>query len=310
LLIVGGGPAGLCAAQYGARAGLATLLIEGGAPGGQALMIEKLENYPGNIDGKSGSEIASFMHRQAESFGADFLMEQAVSIEKTGEAGSFVVRFFDAPAVTGRALILATGAGHRKLNVPNEERLTGYGVSYCANCDGPFFRNKRIFVVGGGDAACDEARFLSGISDDITMLVRRAGFSAQKAVREMVLRDRNIKVRFNTRVTGIKGEDRVTGIGLEDIKSSKISEERADAVFIFAGIVPNNELVAGNDSKIRLQTDEKGFILTNQAMESSCPGLFAAGDVRSSPFRQVIVAAADGAVAAHSAFSFVKSAGA
>jgi thioredoxin reductase (NADPH) len=182
--------------------------------------------------------------------------------------------------------------------VPGEDEFTGRGVSYCASCDGPFFKNKKIFVSGGGDAACDEARFLCKISTDINLIVRRDSFRAQKAVSDRILKEPNIKVHFCTKIAAIKGKDRVTSVVLE--KNNEQNDVPADAVFVFVGIVPNTKL-AGS-----AKLDSGGFIITDQKMESSVKGLFAAGDVRSSPFRQVIVAAGEGAVAAHSAGEYLR----
>jgi thioredoxin reductase (NADPH) len=304
LLIIGSGPAGLSAAQYGARAGLRTLAIEQMAIGGQALMIDVLENYPGCAGARSGMQVMEEMHAQAESFGAEFLFESVCALRHEG-------RFFGAELSSGgsikaSALILASGAGHRTLSIPGEVEYSGRGVSYCASCDGPFFKNKKIFVVGGGDAACDEARFLSRISSDITMLVRRAEFKAQKALVHRLLKDGSIKTRFCTRVVEIKGAEKVKSLVLENTETGKTSEEEADAVFIFAGLVPETGLVSGTDAGIQLKLDKSGFIITDQRMESSVKGIFAAGDVRSSPFRQVVTASGDGAVAAHSAGEYIE----
>ena len=187
------------------------------------------------------------------------------------------------------------------MHIPGETEFTGKGVSYCASCDGPFFKNKKIFVVGGGDAACDEAYFLSRISPEVTMLVRRETLRAQKAVAQRVLQHESIKLCFNTVIHTIKGQAKVESLLLQDTKTGKTHEENADAVFIFAGIVPRVDLVHG----LAVELDSGQFIKTAQNMASSVAGLFAAGDVRSSPFRQVDVAAGEGAVAAHAAAEYI-----
>jgi thioredoxin reductase (NADPH) len=301
LLILGAGPAGLTAAQYGARANLRVLVIEQLAPGGQALLIDKLENYPGNMAGSSGAVRSGFdfsqdLHRQAEEFGARFIIDAALSLRREGDL--FTAGLGSGKTISAPALILATGAKHRTLDIPGETRFYGRGVSYCATCDGPFFKGKKIFVVGGGDAACDEAQYLSHLSENIVLIHRRDRFRAQKALAERVLHNPAITVRFNTRMREIKGEQQVTSVILEGTDGGPY-EEAANAVFIFAGTSPQTALVP------EAKMDENGYIITDQAMASSIPGLFAAGDVRASSFRQVVVAAGEGAVAAHSAAEYI-----
>jgi thioredoxin reductase (NADPH) len=199
-------------------------------------------------------------------------------------------------------VILATGAVHRRLNVPGEEKFFGQGVSHCATCDGAFFRGKKIFVVGGGDAACDDAMYLSRLSPQVVMVHRRDRFRAQKALAERVLNNKNIEVRFNTIVKEIKGDQKLSSVVLEC--EGEMYEEPADAVFIFAGTIPQSSLVSG-EGNLRAELDESGYVITDQKMATSVPGLFAAGDVRSGAFRQVVVAAGEGAVAAHSAAEYI-----
>ena len=306
LIIIGAGPAGLTAAQYGARANLKVLVIEGMSVGGQALLIDALENYPGNTGGensapKTGYEFAMDMHRQAESFGASFFYGEVNSLEKDGDV--FTVGFSDGTKRTSIAVIIATGAKPRLLDVPGEKEFTGKGVSYCATCDGNFFKNKKIFVAGGGDAACDEARYLSHLTDKVVMVHRRDIFRAQKALVKRTLENPNIKVRFNTVIKEIKGEKKVKSVMLADTKTGETHEEETDAVFIFAGTVPKSSLVA--DGKLKAKLDESGYIITDQKMATNIPGLYAAGDIRSGVFRQVITAAADGAIAAHNASEYI-----
>ncbi|MDR2536429.1 MAG: FAD-dependent oxidoreductase [Treponema sp.] len=302
LIIIGAGPAGLTAAQYGSRANLQVAVLEGLTPGGQALFIDPLENYPGNsADGtvppKSGFEILHAMYRQAEAFGADFIMETVESLKKEGDL--FTAALGSGKTLTALAVIMATGAKHRKLGVPGEDAFAGLGVSYCAHCDGPFFKEKKIFVVGGGDAACDEAQFLSGLSPTVVILHRRNQFRAQKALAERALHNPRIEVRFNTRLQEIQGDQKVRTLILENTETGGSYSEAADAVFIFAGTIPQTRLVP------EVSKNENGYILTDQTMETSIPGLFAAGDVRACPFRQVVVAAGEGAVAAHSGAAYI-----
>lgn len=296
LVIIGAGAAGLSAAQYGARANLKTLVIEEMASGGQALLIDHLENYPGYVEPKSGYEFATDMQTQAEKFGAEFMTDTVVSLKKEDE--HFVIEL-GSGKITAQAVILATGAKHRLLDIPGEAQYSGRGVSYCATCDGPFFKTKKMFVVGGGDAACDEAQFLGKLSDKIVMVHRRDRFRAQKSLADRVIHNPNIEIRFNTRLVEIKGDKKVASVVLERTDSGEQYEEATDAVFIFVGSIPQTALVPD------AVKDESGSIVTDQRMESSIKGLFVAGDVRATPFRQVVVAAGEGAVAAHSASQYI-----
>lgn len=297
LVIIGAGAAGLSAAQYGARANLKTTIIEEMAPGGQALLIDNLENYPAYAEPKSGFEFAQDMHRQAEKFGAEFITDTVSSLSKDGDI--FTLTLGSGQKLSALAVILASGAKHRTLDIPGEKEFSGRGVSYCATCDGPFFKGKKMFVVGGGDAACDESQFLGKLSDKIVLIHRRDRFRAQKALADRVLKNGNIETRFNTRMLEIRGEQKVNSVLLENIESGETYEEACDAVFVFIGSIPQTSLVPGAEK------DESGSIITDQRMESSIKGLFVAGDVRATPFRQVVVAAGEGAIAAHSASQYI-----
>lgn len=296
VVIIGAGAAGLSAAQYGARANLKTLVIEEMAPGGQALLIDHLENYPAYADPKSGFEFAQDMHRQAERFGAEFHMDTVNSLRKEGDV--FVIKTGEKEIRTW-TVILATGAKHRLLDVPGEAEFSGRGVSYCATCDGPFFKGKKMLVVGGGDAACDEAQFLSKLTDKVVMIHRRDRLRAQKSLADRVLKNPNIEMRFNTVIERIEGDKKVSGVVLKKTDTGGTYQEATDAVFVFVGSIPQTALVP------QTEKDESGSIITDQRMESSVKGLFVAGDVRATPFRQVIVAAAEGAIAAHSASQYI-----
>ncbi len=297
LIIIGGGAAGLGAAQYGARANLKTLVIEEMAHGGQALLIDRLENYPGLPEPVDGYTWAEVMRAQAEGFGATIMASSVEGVRKEGER--FVVETGDGP-MHAKAVIAATGAKHRHLDVKGEEEFSGRGVSYCATCDGPFFKGKRMMVVGGGDAACDEAMYLSKLTESVIMVHRKDRFRAQKAVAARVLANPRIDVRFETVVDEIKGGKAVESVSLKDIKTGATHEEPASAVFIFVGSIPQAAYLPQDIDK-----DEAGYIVTDDRMETSIPGLFAAGDVRATPFRQVITAVSDGAVAAHCAAQYI-----
>jgi thioredoxin reductase (NADPH) len=298
LIVIGGGAAGLSAAQYGARANLDTLLVEEMAPGGQALLIDGLENYPGLPQPVNGYEFAENMRSQAERFGAGFLTASVSAIRK--EDGGFVLETTEGE-LRAAAVILATGSKHRHAGAEGEERLAGRGVSYCATCDGPFFKGKRIWVVGGGDAACDEAQFLAKLSPQVTVVHRKDRFRAQRSLAERVLANPSIKVRFNSVIKEIRGDKKVESVILRDLATGQDSEEGADAVFVFVGSIPTTGLAAAAGATL----DEAGFVLTDEHMATSVPGLYAAGDVRATPFRQIVTACADGAVAAHSAAQYI-----
>ena len=297
IVIIGGGAAGLSAAQYAARANMKPLLIEEMASGGQALIIDSLENYPGFADPINGYEFSTNMENQAKKFGAEIMTTTVSSIEKKDDLFSISTGKGD---ITSRTVILATGAKHRLLGVQGEAEFTGRGVSYCATCDGPFFRNKKMFVVGGGDAACDEAMFLAKLTDNVVLVHRRDRFRAQKAVAARVMNNPNIRVEFNTVMKEINGAGKVEKVVLARTDKDETWEEETAAVFIFIGSDPQIQLVSH-----MVEKDEANYIVVNDRMETEVPGLFAAGDVRSAPFRQIVVAASDGAIAAHCAAQYV-----
>ena len=297
-VVIGAGPAGLASAQYAARGGISVLVIDVAGAGGQVLQIADLENYPGVFPAVDGTSFTMTMQKQAEAFGAKIVQAQVLSIDKTG--GSFVVKTRKV-SYEAECLCIATGAIHRNLEVPGEKEFTGRGVSYCATCDGPFFRNKKIVVVGGGDSACSEAIYLSTISSDVSIIHRRDTFRAQQAVIDKMLAA-GVKPVYDTVVKEIKGGAKVESVVLENVKTGEQSELSADAVFIFTGMLPQTELVE------ILPKDPSGYILTDENMETSVPGLFAAGDVRSKPFRQVVTAVSDGAIAAHVASERIRNA--
>ena len=290
-IIIGGGVAGLASAQYAARGGLKTVVIQGSSFGGQVMQIADLENYPGVYPNVSGADFIEKMQEQTMAFGAKMEYGPVTSIDKV--ENTFTVKTksktFKAPAV-----LIATGAVHRNLGVPGEKELTGRGVSYCATCDGPFFKNKRIVVVGGGDSACSEAIYLSSLSDDVKIIHRRDSFRAQQAVIDKMLKS-GVQPVYDSVVKSVNGSNKVESVTVENVETGKTEELACDAVFVFVGMLPQNELVD------MLKKDEQGYIITGEDMETSVPGLFAAGDVRAKSFRQIVTAVADGAIAANSA---------
>lgn len=302
LIVIGGGAAGLTAAQYGARAALHTLVIEQAANGGQCLLIEGLENYPGFPEPINGMDFTERFEEQARNFGASF---KTATVRRVSKEGPVFVLTTDAATITASAVILATGAKHRTLDVPGEAEFQGKGVSYCATCDGPFFKGQKILVVGGGDAAFDEANFLSKLSDQVVLVHRRESFRAQKSLVRRVMDNPNIEVRTNTVVKELTGApnmfgiDAVDSVTFQDVLTGEESNEPFKAVFVFVGSIPQTSLAED------AQKDEAGYIVTDDHMRTSVEGLYAVGDVRTTPFRQLVVAASDGAIAAHDASAYI-----
>lgn len=295
-VVIGAGAAGLTAAQYGARSGLDTLLIDSGETGGQALNISNLENFPGFYPAVKGTTFIKNMKDQAQSFGAEIAQTKVQSIDKI--KNKFVIETADGK-ISAFTVLIATGAAHKKLGVPGENEFNGRGVSYCATCDGPFFRGGKIVVVGGGDSACEEAFYLSSLADSVILVHRREELRAQKAIQQKIQKAKNISVLFNTEVEKIEGDKKVNGVVLRNNKTGETENIKCDAVFIFVGMNPRTELVN------MLRKDEGGYLITNYRMETAVSGIYAAGDVRAKPFRQLITAAADGAIAANQAHAYV-----
>lgn len=293
ILVIGSGPAGLSAASYAARAGYSVTAIDQLSPGGQLLLIDEIENYPG-LPLTKGYKLAEDMENQAVLFGAE-VEYTALSAIRKEEEGRFIAST-DSGEIEAKAVIIATGADHRHLGVKGEEENQGKGVSYCATCDGPFFKGKDVVVVGGGDTALTDAIYLSKIAKSVTVVHRRNEFRAQKALQDRLASCANIRTKLSCNVVEILSDGKkVVGAKLDTGETLD-----ADAVFIFVGIVPNSSLFRGF-----VDLDKNGFIITNDRMETSLEGVFAAGDVRTTPFRQVATAAADGAIAAHSADEYI-----
>lgn len=296
VLIVGGGPAGLACGQYSARAGRKTAVIEEMACGGQTMIIDEIENYPG-LGKIAGYEIGMKFEEQATGFGCEILYTSVSSISKNGN--EFTLETGDG-TLKAKAVVVATGAKHRALQVPGEEELKGHGVSYCATCDGPFFKGKKILVCGGGDSAVQEAIYLTKLTDKLTICHRRDRFRAQQAVVDKLKADSNVSYKMNHNVVSINGNDnKVSSVTFFDKTTEKEYTEEFDAVFVFVGNEPQTSLVPD------CEKTEAGFIKTDRFMMTTIKGLFAVGDVRDTPFRQVITAASDGAIAAHYASEYI-----
>ena len=293
VIIIGGGPAGLTAAIYTARARRSTLMICQGFPGGQIMQADVIENYPGFPDGISGIELGSAFYAQAERFGLETVYATATGISVSG--GVRTVTTDSGDKYTARALILATGASPRRLNVPGEAELGGKGVSYCATCDGALFKGKKVAVIGGGDTAAGESVFLTRFAAEVHLFHRRDRLRAAGILQERLFAS-SVTVHWNQRPAEILGEDRVKGIRLRDTVTGDDSVFECDGVFVLAGTAPNSEAFCKT-----VACDESGYVIANSAAETSVPGIFSAGDVNHDAFRQVATAIGDGARAAHAA---------
>lgn len=303
VIILGGGPAGLSAAIYAARAKLKTLVIEKGAIGGLITLTHNIENYPGGMDGDSGIELTARMKKQAEKYGAVFVTDEITSlniIDKNKKLIGYNGEY------NTKAIIVAAGAYPRKLGCKGETEHVGQGVSYCATCDGSFFTGLEVFVVGGGNSALEEAVFLTKFARKVTVIHRRDEFKASKYVQDKARNNDKIEFMLSSQVIEIKGDGAVESLIIKDLKTENTSEYKVDSkdgmmgVFIFVGYKPNNDLV-----KDIIEIDENGYIITNDRMETNIEGIYAAGDIRVKTLRQVVTAVADGAIAAVEAEKYI-----
>jgi thioredoxin reductase (NADPH) len=297
LVIIGGGPAGLTAAIYAQRARLKTVLIEKMVLGGLASTAYQIENYPGFIDSIPGMELCQRMEKQALQLGLEVLWSNVKKVTKQLQVEVGTAK------LSTKAIIVATGTEPAKLGVPGEEELRGRGVSYCATCDGPFYQDKNVVVVGGGNTAIEEALFLTRFAAKVSIVHRRDQLRADKVLAEKALNHPKIYFFWHSELTEISGPGKVAAVTLKDKSSGKQIKVSADGVFIYIGTNPNNEAVKGV-----VKLDERGFIITDDQLKTSAPGIFAAGDIRSKHLRQIVTAAADGACAADAAREFIEQA--
>lgn len=321
LIVVGGGPAGLTAALYTAREGIDTLVVERAAFGGQAAVTEKLDNLPGFPESIAGSEFAGRLRQQAQRFGVELLQAQEIHTI-TSQANYHIVKTGDGQEYSARALLISTGSRYRRLNVPGESDYIGAGVHFCATCDGPFYKGKRVVVVGGGNSAAEESLHLLKFVDRLTLLVRGDTLRASKVIQEKVLNSPQIEVRWNTAVQAFLGaKSKLTALQIVDRKTNARETLPADGAFIFIGLDPNTGFL--HDTPLRL--DPWGFLITGHdlvhagdrpigyeardplLLETSIPGIFAAGDVRAGSTKQVASAAGEGATAALLVREYLKS---
>jgi len=296
--IIGGGPAGITASLYLLRAGSSVVWLERMAPGGQVLRTDWIDNYPGFPEGVKGYELIDLMTKHLEAHTFDKRMDEVRSIEPTPGANTIDV---GDERIQAKTVILCTGAEYKKLGLPKEGELAGRGVSYCALCDGQFFKDQSVACIGGGNTALQEALYLSGLAKQVHLVHRRDAFRGDKIYQDKVKADPKVTIHYDTVPEEIYGENQVEGLGVRNVKSGQTSRIDVDGVFIFVGIKPQIDFVPDS-----LERDEAGFILTDTEMRTSLPGVFAAGDVRSKRCRQVSTAVGDGAAAAQSAYLFLQ----
>ena len=296
LVIIGGGPAGLTAGIYGARARLKTAILEKAVVGGQAFTTREIVNFPGFLGDTTGPELVTAFANYAKQFGSEIIKDEVIDLELDGETK--LINLKKGGQLSARAVIMAVGSQPRLLNIPGERKLRGMGVSYCATCDAEFYEDLQVIVVGNGDAAIEEAIYITKYASKVTVLVihDEGIVDCNKASAEQAFRNDKIEFIWNTVLVEIKGKDEVESVAIKNLKTDEITDLEASGVFIYVGMVPGTELL-----KNKVALDERGYIITNELMETSVSGVYAAGDTRVKYLRQVVTAANDGAIAAVSA---------
>ena len=303
LVIVGGGPTGLTAALYAAREGIETLVIERSGLGGQAGVTERLDNFPGFPDGIAGAEFADRLAAQCRRFGVELL--SAAEVTSLGDDDTYhVVRLADGEEVRASAVLVAPGSTYRRLGVPGEDDLIGAGVHFCATCDGPFYRDQPVLVIGGGNSAVEEAVFLARFASQVTIVARGPALTASKVAQEKALASPRISARFNTEVAELRGKDHLQSVVLRDRESGATEEVSVNGMFVFVGLQPNTGFLAGT-----ISLTETGFIATSATLQTSARGVFAAGDARAGSTKQLVSAAGEGATAALMIRQYLESVG-
>ncbi len=298
VIIIGGGGAGLTAALYTSRAKLSTLLLEKLTPGGQIALTDLVENYPGFPEGVTGGEISQKMEEQAKRYGTQVEYQEVKSLAKQGP--HFEIKTVN-ETYEARAVILAAGASFRMLGVPGEKELTGRGVSYCATCDGPFFKEREIIVVGGGDSALQEGIFLTRFANKVSVVHRRNQLRASPILQERAKQNAKMEFVWDTVVERVNGPKKVEGVLLKDVKTNQAREFRTDGVFIFVGHDPNTSFL-----KRFVELDEKGYVKADGSLETSVPGVFAAGEIRAGAVKQLVSACGEGCEAALAAQAYLE----
>lgn len=298
VVIIGGGPAGLAAALYAARAMRKTIVLEREMPGGQIATTSEVEDYPG-IKMTTGPELSMMMMEHAQNFGAVInIGDEVVDVDFRGVVKR--IRLSDGKTIRGRSVIIATGAAPRTLGVPGEDKLRGAGVSYCAVCDGPFFRDGHVAVVGGGDAAFDEGLYLTKYASKVTIIHRREEFRAQKVLIERAQKNPKIEFLTSAVVESVNGNGKIEGVTIRSVTTGETFDLPLQGLFVYIGNIPNTGMFAG-----AVQSDENGYIEVDETMATHTPGVYVAGDVRKSPLKQVVTAAAEGSIAALTADKYL-----
>ena len=297
VIIIGGGPGGYAAALYAARANLSTMVLEKFSPGGQMATTDIVENYPGFVDGINGFELGMQMKQGAERFGVKSKMKEVKSVNLVSNP-KIVQTAKD--TFEAKTVILATGAFPRELGLPNEGNLRGRGVSYCATCDGMFYKGKTVVIVGGGNTAVADAIFLAKICEKVYLVHRRDELRASKTYMEALEKTENIEFVWSCEVVEIMAEQFVTGVKVKSRKDDTVTEIACDGVFVAIGNIPNTELIKG-----QVELDEAGYVLADETTRTNIPGVFAVGDMRQKPLRQIVTAVADGAVASKFAEEYI-----
>jgi len=298
LIVIGAGPGGLTAALYAGRSNLKTLVLEKEVIGGQMALTETIEDYPGFPEGIKAQDLIKNFQEHAKKFGAEIIFEEAKEIKINGNYKIIKTPYNEYKC---KAVIVATGARHKNLNVPGEKEFLGKGVSYCAICDGPFFKDKEILVVGGGDTAVLEANYLTRFGKKVYIVHRRDKFRAAGKYVERIYKNPKIELLLEKVVKEIYGKNKVEGVILEDVKTKEIKNLECSAVFIFIGFIPNSEILRGI-----AEIDENGYVIVNEKMETSVKGIYAIGDVRKKSLKQIVTSAADGAIAAMAAYDYIE----
>lgn len=297
VIVIGGGPAGYTAAMYTVRAGLDTMVLEKMSAGGQMTQTTQIDNYPGFENGIEGFELGKKMQEGAERFGAQTKITQADSAELTGAIKKIKTK---AGVFLCKSVVIATGAAHKHLGIENEEKYIGAGVAYCAACDGMFYKNKTVAVVGGGNSAAADALLLSKICKKVILIHRRDKLRASKIYQEQLFNRENIEFCWNMEVNKLLGENRLSGVQLREVNTDEVSIINVDGLFVSIGQSPATELFSQS-----IELDKQGYIVANETTKTNIDGVFAAGDVRTKPLRQIITAASDGAVAAYYAEEYL-----
>lgn len=297
LIVIGGGPSGYTAALYATRAGLDTLVLEKISAGGQMGQTTQIDNYPGFDQGIDGYELGERMQAGAEHFGAKTELAEVLSVELAQDIKRIET---NGGTYLSRSVILATGAEHKHLGVEKEEQYVGRGVAYCAACDGMFYKGKTVAVVGGGNSAAADAMILSRICEKVILIHRRDSLRATKIYHDPLMKTENVEFRWNSTVYRLLGEERISGVELKDVNTGQISNLKVDGLFISVGRSPSTGLFQG-----QVELDKNGYIIADESTRTNLPGVFAVGDVRTKVLRQIITAAADGAVAAYYAEEYL-----